>query len=90
MCISIFIVLERNYTVSLEDVLQFLTGSRLIPAVGFETNLSISFTDVEQLPTVSICTSCLTLPRSYADLYLKKFAEKMDSCILESFGFGNA
>ncbi len=53
MCISIFVVLERN-TVSLEDVLQFLTGSRLIPAVGFEKNLSISFTDVEQLPTVGL------------------------------------
>ena len=74
---------------SLEDVLQFMTGSRCIPAVGFEKPPSIAFTDVDQLPTVSTCTLTLTLPRSYACSSAEKFCEVMDACILGSFGFGS-
>ncbi len=83
------ILLLGRKSISLEDVLQFWTGSRCIPAVGFEKPLAIAFTDVDQLPTVSTCSLTLTLPRLCAALSTDKFRERMDACVLGSFGSGN-
>ena len=78
-----------NSTVSLSEVLQFITGSQKIPATGLESPISIEFTDIDQLPVAHTCSCCVTLLRSMADLCPEEFCEKMEMCILDSVGFQN-
>ena len=49
---------------------------------------SISFTDADQLPTVSTCSLTLTFPRSCSKMSTDNFQQMMDLCILGSCGFG--
>lgn len=75
--------------VALSDVLQFLTGSSKLPAAGFPTTPSIHFADVHRtMPRVSTCDLSITFPLEFGDLTFEKFREKMDLCVLGSFGFG--
>ena len=54
----------RELSVTLEDVLQFVTGSRGIPAEGFETQPSIVFEHAthNRYPSANTCRCTLTLP----------------------------
>ena len=74
--------------VSLDKVLQFFTGSSKLPAAGFHTTPTINFTDDTCLPRASTCDLSITFPRKYGFLTFEEFKEKMDFCILNSYGFG--
>lgn len=52
-------ILGGENVTSLSDVLQFLTGAKRIPAVGFEKELTIAFTDNVMLPVASTCASII-------------------------------
>ena len=84
----IFDTTERE-DVTLGDVLQFLSGASKIPAMGFDTTPKIRFTNEKCLPRVSICDLCITFPREMGLVNYADFKERMDLCILGSFGFGS-
>ena len=88
MHITIFLDVPTNVTLS--DVLQFITGSQKIPAVGFESPITLSFTDVDRLPTAHTCNCTITISRTWEALTADEFAAKMEQCILGSSGFGQA
>ena len=73
---------------SISDILQFISGSRKLPAAGFPCTPSVHFTNVKNLPRTSTCDVSITFPRSLEELTYEKFKEKMDMCVLESGGFG--
>lgn len=50
-------------TVSVGDVMKFISGSSSVPATGFDKIPSIKFTDVDSLPTVSTCDVSITFRR---------------------------
>lgn len=79
----------RRDDVNVGEVLKFLSGSSKIPAMGFENVPGIKFMDDERLPTVSTCAMSITFPRSMGLLAYEKFKDKMDFCILGSYGFGS-
>ena len=56
----------------------FLTGSDIIPPLGFDIDPTIEFTDEEQFPTVSTCSLTLTFSRSLKVDFIKV----MDMAIL--------
>ena len=62
--------------VTLQCILQFITGSSRIPATGFEDIPSIRFTDDERLPTVSTCAMSVTFSRSMGLLSLIQRIQK--------------
>lgn len=78
--------------VTLEDVLQFLTGSRFLPSIGFGRKGKVQFVEVENKAsgiraTVSTCFLWLKIPlskRYTGDNFAKNFASDM----FESPGFG--
>ncbi len=74
---------------SLGDVLQFITGSNQIPAIGFTEQPSIVFVhgDAKRKPHVSTCTNTLYLPIP-EDLSYEAFKENFGNCIIMSPGFG--
>ena len=80
-------VLECD-NVSVGDILKFLSGSSRIPATGFDTTPKIRFTDEDCLPTVSTCDMSITFPRKMGLLNFEEFKNKLDFCILGSYGFG--
>lgn len=75
-------------TVSVGDVMKFISGSSSVPATGFDKIPSIKFTDVDSLPTVSTCDVSITFPRKMSLLKYEEFEQKMDFCIRGSYGFG--
>ena len=79
---------QTTGTVCLSDVMKFISGSSRVPATGFDKAPSVKFTDVECLPTVSTCDISITFPRKMAMLKYEEFQEKLDFCILGSYGFG--
>lgn len=74
--------------VSLGDIMQFISVSSRVPATEFDKTPSIKFTDVDCLPTVSTFNISITFPRKMAVMNYEEFQEKMDFCILGSYGFG--
>lgn len=82
------IVLLDGRNVSLENILQFFSGASKLPATGLDGNPIISFTSQDCLPYVSTCGLCIFFPRSIGCLSYDDFQDKMDLCILGSFGFG--
>ena len=84
----IFIILDER-PVSLGNILQFFSGANKLPATGFDTVPKIYFTNDECLPCASTCALSITFPRSLGLLSYDDFQEKMDMCILGSFGFGS-
>ena len=74
--------------VTLSSILQFFSGSAKIPAAGFYEVPKIYFTNVARLPWASTCDLSITFPRSMGLLTEEEFRQKMDMCILGSFGFG--
>ena len=63
----------------LKDVLIFLTGtcSNSVSPMNFGFGGTITFTDIDQLPTVSICSVTLTFSRKMSTNF-KRFKEVMD------------
>ena len=72
---------------TLKNVMVFLTGCDVIPAMGYDdVSPSISFMDHGVMPTVSTCLLTFNLPIYFPTDY-KQFKEKMDFAILASQGF---
>ena len=87
ICPCFYILDERP--VSLSYILQFFSGASKLPAAGFDETPKISFTSQERLPYASTCALTITFPRSIGLISYDEFQEKMDFCILGSFGFGS-
>ena len=51
---------------TLQEFLQFVSGSREIPVGGFQPRPTLHFSD-DGLPSVSTCTLELTIPRGFSD-----------------------
>jgi hypothetical protein len=79
---------ENDVEVSLADVLKFMTGSRTIPAIGFNDIPSILFINGLGLPTASTCDLSITFSREYGKFTYKQFKEKFNFAIQNSPGFG--
>eukprot|EP00794_Sanderia_malayensis_P002036 gene2036-2315_t len=77
-------------TLNLPDVLQFITGSNQIPAVGFQEQPSIEFIhgDAGRKPYASTCTNTLYIPITNDSRY-SNFKDNFGQCIIMSPGFGN-
>ena len=86
----IFCCLLGNHTVSLNDLLQFITASRDIPPTGFAKEIRILFYDNElgipRRPWVSTWDVSINLPRGMEEL--TDFQQLWDESILCSPGFG--
>ena len=82
----------KTVKITIEDVLQFLTGSRFIPALGFGKKGTVSFpltTDNTSgtCATTSTCFLWLKIPIS--DKYTSdRFADSFSQDIVQSPGFG--
>ncbi len=74
--------------VSIGDILQFISGSRRLPAAGFPCIPSVHFTNEKILPKTSTCDVSITFPRSFDELPYEMFKKKMDMSVLDSAGFG--
>ena len=59
----------RRTSISLADILQFVTGAQEEPILGFCCEPSIEFSEVAVsfLPTANTCINRLTLPRPTAE-----------------------
>ena len=77
-----------RHDVTVQEIVKFMSGSSKIPATGFDTTPKIRFTDSDRLPTVSTCEMSITFPRGMGLLSYEEFKDKMDFCILGSYGFG--
>ena len=54
-----------SFTITLADILNFMTGSTEIPPMGFQPEPSIIDNNTgTALPIASTCSNCLTLPLS--------------------------
>ena len=70
---------------------EFFSGTKDLGVLIMEEMVpTIDFMDANLLPTVSTCGLTITFPRSFAQVSFDEFRSKMDLCILESQGFGNA
>lgn len=73
-------------SVSLEEVLVFVTGSDKIPALGFSPAPSVEFLhDDHKFPIANTCENIIRLPLKSKYEYFKK---DMDFGIKNSHGFG--
>ena len=67
----------------------FFSGSAKVPAAGFDQVPKIRFSDeIDRLPWASTCDLSITFPRVMGLLSEDEFRQKLDMCILGSFGFG--
>ena len=81
-------VTSGDVTLTLEAVLNFITGSDTVTVLGFEGKPSIRFDlDSDRLLSASTCTLELTLTKRY-DVDYEKFREEVKSHILNAPGFG--
>ena len=72
---------------SLTDILVFLTGSDVIPPLGFKDIVpKIIFSDDCCLPSVSTCAMTLKIPLDFPNEQ-EEFNSKMGYCILNSQGY---
>ena len=76
---------DGSLKMSLEDILQFVTGTTRIPPMGFDKNPEIEFHN-DTLPSASTCLLKLYLP--FADSS-REFKRKVTFAIFNSIGFGN-
>ena len=80
---------ELTSTVTLGDLLMFVTGADSIPPLGFQHPITIEFYDMESArhyPTASTCELQLWLPRGIQDPVLLQ--ELMEDAVLGAHGFG--
>lgn len=74
-------------SVTVGNVLKFMTGCSTIPPGGFETKFSIQFMEERRYPSVSTCTFTIKLPLNLHEY--KCFKEVMIEAIVSGAGFGN-
>ena len=72
-------------TMSLEDILQFVTGTTRVPPLGFDKKPEIEFSN-DPLPSASTCLLQLHLPLSQSSM---EFEKKCTFSIFNAIGFGN-
>ena len=72
----------------MSHILTFFSGCAKIPPAGFDCIPKIFFSNEDRLPWASTCDLSITFPRNMGQLTVEEFREKMDLCILDSFGFG--
>ena len=82
---------QTQITLSLSEVLQFITGSSSVPVAGFNDEPSIVFEheDRQRKLYANTCPSTLTLPVNNAIMEFESFKEEFTSCLVMSPGFGN-
>ena len=76
--------------VGLEHILQFVTGCPVVPATGFDTNLTCMFdhVDCDKKLTVNTCSCTLNFPVSELLKDYQSFKNEFTECIFSSPGFG--
>lgn len=72
---------------SLENVLNFFTGSEVVPPQGFDPKPTLLFNSENIFPTASTCAIELCLPTRYYDNYTA-FCEKLTLGFTSHGGFG--
>ena len=75
---------------TLEDLLQFVTGSRQEPAEGFIAKPSINFDHdaADHLPHANTCSCVLNLPVSDTLMTEEGLENTMVMCLMDGQGFG--
>ena len=53
---------SASFSITLADILNFITGSTEVPPMGFSPAPSICFSTGTAFPLASTCSNCLTLP----------------------------
>ena len=85
----VFIVIDQVVAdVTLDKVLNFVTGSEYPPPLGFDDPISINFSSSNVFPIASTCASQLTLPLVYFNNE-GLFKEKVIYAVMNHGGFGN-
>lgn len=84
----------NDVSITIGDVLQFITGASTIPAEGFDTKPSIDFHhgpagEVARFPSANTCTCTLTLPISEGLLDESGATDIFFDAIIGSRMFGN-
>lgn len=79
--------LPSKMPITLEHILQFVTGSEAIPLFGFDfvPNIQFCHDATITLPTANTCSLTLTLPTACRD---DTFVSKMTFGIANCIGFG--
>ena len=70
------------------DVLQWLTGARSLPVMGFQSNISVTFHHEAVLPSVGTCGLELFLPVNALQTPGSATTSWIAEMILSSAGFG--
>ena len=69
--VSLQDVEEKRTSVSFGKILVLITGSNVVPIIGFQEKIKLNFymseSGVRRLPRVSICALILSLPRGSND-----------------------
>ena len=81
------LALPSRLQITLQHILQFITGADVIPMFGFDIPPTIQFchNPTITLPTANTCSLTLTLPTACRD---DTFASKMTFGIANCIGFG--
>ena len=82
----------QSFKFTLVYILQFVTGCRDIPAIGFLPQPSISFLhgdDAKKKLSTNTCANILRFPVTEKMLKYPYFREDIIFCIVNSPGFGN-
>ena len=90
---KVSVVIEgQNFNFTLGDILQFVTGCRDIPAIGFLPRPSVEFLhgdNAKQKLSANTCANILRFPVTEKMLKYPYFKEDIVFCIVNSPGFGN-
>lgn len=86
-----FYYLSESSKVKPTDVLQFISGSCSLPALGFEKKITITFKHgcpplCKCKPTVSTCDLTLHVPTHLSSN--EEMQKEMEDAILMNYGFG--
>ena len=87
--VDVFCTAEGCSKVTLEDILNFVTGADRVPPLGFPGSITVDFFSQESerhYPTSSTCDMRLWLPRGVSDVNVLQAL--MEEAILGSHGFG--
>lgn len=77
---------ESESAVPLECILQFFSGARQIPPLGFSAEPELNFNFNNRYPTASTCAVQLTLPTAYSTYDI--FKSMLTTGFLCHGGFG--
>lgn len=75
-------------TLTLQDLLVFVTGADRVTPLGFEKNLMLKFDNDTQFPLASTCSLTFYLPTRF--IQYEDFKAGMIEGIVSGFGFGRA